>query len=383
MIGNLLVIPIVAPQLENSYMVESNMIYSYFYFASFLLSCIVFVDVLIQIKRPLILKTYFLILVFCVGAFSFLFWIRYLNIYILLFFPILKFSIWSSMTLILSKLYFSKNKSWVYYALGFALLILIYSNFKVFYFLKTINDSAFYLSQSAFEVFSQKITNKVNLLPRFLMFTTFATVNLRLAYLIYKKSDNNNHYYKKIKKWTHAFVFSEFLAGAIFAVMNSLLFFYVALNILLIVSGNMILLIVLYRPRFINTQSIHLILSGNFRRDDGFVLTDSNFYTPFFIEHYYLTEDATLEQFCSQNGIATNELVQDEILKKYNMTFSNLVNKNRVDYFVELVKSPKYAHYSIDALAKESGFNSRNHIYKPFRKYHGGTPSDFINSLNS
>jgi AraC-like DNA-binding protein len=364
-------------------MVESNMIYSYFYFASFLLACIVFVDILFQIKRPLILKAYFLILVFCVGAFGFLFWIRYVNIYILLFFPVLKFSIWASMTLILSQLYFSKNKSWIYYALGFAFLVLIYSNFKVYYFLKNINYSALYFSQAAVDVFSQKITNKINLFPRFLLFTTFSTVNLRLAYLIYKNSDNNNHYYQKIKKWTNAFVFSEFLAVAIFAAMNAISFFYVAVNILLIVSGNLILLIVLYRPRFINSQSIHLILSSNFRREEGFVLTDSNFYNPFFIAHYYLNEDATLELFCNQNGISSNEQLQDQILKKYNMTFSNLVNKNRVDYFVELVRSPKYKHYSIDALAKESGFNSRNHLYKPFRKYHGGTPSDFIDSLNN
>jgi len=378
MTGITLVVPIYTFQ-----MFEHHTIYSYFYFASFLLSCIVFVDALIQIKRPFILKAYFLILVFCVGAFSFLFWIRYVNIYILLIFPVLKFSIWSSMTLILSQLYFSKNKSWIYYAIGFAFLVLIYSNFKVYFFLKNINYSALYFSQAAVDVFSQKITNKINLLPRFLLFTTFSTVNLRLAYLIYKKSDNDNHYYQKIKKWTNAFVFSELMSGAIFAVMNSILYYYVAVNILLIVSGNLILLIVLYRPRFINSQSIQLLLSSNFRRDDVFLLTDSNFYTPFFIEHYFLNEEATLEQFCSQNGIPTNELLQDEILKKYNMTFSNLVNKNRVDYFVELVKSPKYAHYSIDALAKESGFNSRNHLYKPFRKYHGGTPSDFINSLNN
>lgn len=364
-------------------MVESNMIYSYFHFASFLLSCIVFVDVLIQIKRPLILKTYFLILVFSVGAFSFLFWIRYVNIYILLFFPILKFCIWSSMTLILSQLYFSKNKSWIYYALGVAFLVLIYSNFKAYYFLTDYNYSTLFFSQAAVDVFSQKVTYRVNLLPRFLLFLTFVTVNLRLAYLIFKKSDNNNHYYQKIKKWTNAFVFSEFIAVAIFAAMNAISFFYVVVNILLIVSGNLILLIILYRPRFINSQSLQLILSGNFKREEGFVLTDSNFYTPFFIGHYYLSEDATLEQFCIQNVISSNEQLQDQILKKYNMTFSNLVNKNRVDYFVELVRSPNYKHYSIDALAKESGFNSRNHLYKPFRKYHGGTPSDFIDSLNS
>ena len=65
------------------------------------------------------------------------------------------------------------------------------------------------------------------------------------------------------------------------------------------------------------------------------------------------------------------------------MTFSNLVNKSRVDYFIELVRSPKYTNYSIDALAKEAGFNSRHHLYKPFRKFHGGTPSDFISSINN
>ena len=95
-----------------------------------------------------------------------------------------------------------------------------------------------------------------------------------------------------------------------------------------------------------------------------------------------MKEDATLEQFCSQNGITANDQFQDQILKNYNMSFSNLVNKNRVDYFIELVKSPKFKHYSIDALAKEAGFNSRHHLYKPFRKFHGGTPSDFIDSVN-
>jgi len=364
-------------------MLDSHSLYSYFYFATFVLSYIVFVDVLIQLKRPLILKAYFLILVFCVGAFSFLFWIRYVNIYILLFFPILKFSIWASMTLILSQLYFSKNKSWIYYALGFAFLVLIYSTFKVYYFLTGNNYSTLFFPQAAVDVFSQKVTYKVNLLPRFLLFSTFATVNLRLAYLIYKNPNNNNHYCQKVKKWTNAFVFSEFLAVAIFAVMNSILFYNLAINILLIFSGNLILLIVLYRPRFINSQSIQLILSGNFKREEDFILTESNFYNPFFIAHYYLSEDATLEQFCIKNGISSNEQLQDQILKNYKMTFSNLVNKNRVDYFIELVRSPKYKLYSIDALAKESGFNSRNHLYKPFRKYHGGTPSDFIDSLNS
>jgi AraC-like DNA-binding protein len=253
----------------------------------------------------------------------------------------------------------------------------------MYFFLKDFNYSETNFGSSVIDVFTQKVSFKVNLLPRLLLLLTFTGINLRIAYLIYQKSEDTNHYYQRIRNWTKTFVFLELMAVVLFSIMNSFLISYDGGNIMLIIIGFMVLLIVLYRPRFINTQSIKLSLSSKFRRDESINLSDANFYTPFFTNHYYLQEDATLEQFCIQNGISSNEELQDQILKKYNMSFSNLVNKNRVDYFVELVRSPNYTHYSIDALAKEAGFNSRHHLYKPFRKFHGGTPSDFISSINN
>jgi len=364
-------------------MIESHTIYSFFNFASFLLSIIVFMDVLLQIKRPIFLKMYFLVLVFSVGAYSFLLWLSFVNIYVLLCFPIFKFSIWASMTLILSHFYISDKKTWVYWILGIASLVLVYSNTKMYFFLRDFNYSETNFGSSVIDVFTQKVSFKVNFLPRLLLLLTFTGINLRIAYLIFQKSEDTNHYYQRIRNWTKTFVLLEVMAVALFSIMNSFLISYVSGNIVLNAIAFLLLLLVLYRPRFINTQSIKLVLSNNFRRDESISLTDANFYTPFFTNHYYLQEDATLEQFCVQNGIASNEQLQDQILKKYNMTFSNLVNKNRVEYFIELVKSPKYKQYSIDALAKEAGFNSRHHLYKPFKKFHGGTPSDFISSVNS
>jgi AraC-like DNA-binding protein len=364
-------------------MVESHTIYSFFNFSAFLLSIIVFVDVLLQIKRPLLLKTYFLILVFSVGAYSFLLWLSFVNIYILLCFPVLKFSIWLSMTLILSRFYISDNKSWVYWILGFGCLVMLYSNTTMYFFLKDFNYSETNFGSSVIDVFTQKVTFKVNLLPRLLLLLTFTGTNLRIAYLIFQKSGDTNHYYQRIRNWTKTVVLLEFMAVGLFSIMNSFLISYDGGNIMLILIAFLVLLMVLYRPRFINSQSIKLSLSSDFKKQDDFSLTDTNFYAPFFINHYYLNNDATIEQFCMQNAINSNELFQDQVLKIYNMSFSNLVNKSRIDYFLDLVKSSKYKHYSIDALAKESGFNSRHHLYKPFRKYHGGTPSDFINSINS
>jgi AraC-like DNA-binding protein len=253
----------------------------------------------------------------------------------------------------------------------------------MFFYLKDFNYSETNFGSSVIDVFTQKVSFKVNLLPRLLLLLTFTGINLRIAYLIFKKSEDTNHYYERIRNWTKTFVFLELMSVVLFSIMNSFLISYDGGNIMLIIIAFMVLLNVLYRPRFINTQSIKLSLSSNFKREDGFALTDHNFYTPFFTNHYYLNEDATLELFCVQNGISSNEQLQDQILMKYNMSFSNLVNKNRVDYFVELVRSPNYTHYSIDALAKEAGFNSRHHLYKPFRKFHGGTPSDFISSINN
>jgi AraC-like DNA-binding protein len=364
-------------------MIESHTIYSFFNFAAFLLSIIVFIDVLLQIKRPLILKTYFLVLVFSVGAYSFLLWLSFVNIYVLLCFPLFKFTIWASMTLILSHFYISDKKTWVYWILGFASLVLLYSNTKMYFYLKDFNYSETNFGSSVIDVFTQKVSFKVNLLPRFLLLLIFTGINLRIAYLIFQKSEDTNHYYQRIRNWTKTFVLLEVMAVALFSIMNSFLISYVSGNIVLNAIAFLLLLLVLYRPRFINTQSIKLVLSNNFRRDESISLTDVNFYTPFFTNHYFLQEDATLEQFCIQNAISSNEQLQDQILKTYNMTFSNLVNKNRVEYFIELVRSPKYNQYSIDALAKEAGFNSRHHLYKPFKKFHGGTPSDFISSVNS
>lgn len=364
-------------------MVESHTIYSFFNFAAFILSIIVFIDVLLQVKRPLLLKMYFLVLVFSVGAYSFLLWLSFVNIYVLLCFPIFKFSIWSSMTLILSHFYISDKKSWVYWILGIASLVLLYSNTKMYFYLKDFDYTETNFGASVIDVFTQKVSFKVNLLPRFLLLLTFTVINMRIAYLIFQKAEDTNHYYQRIRNWTKIFVLLEVLAVALFAIMNSFLISYVSGNIVLIAIAFLLLLLVLYRPLFINTQSIKIVLSNNFRRDESISLTDANFYTPFFTNHYYLQENATLEQFCVQNAITSNDQFQDQILKNYNMSFSNLVNKNRVDYFIELVKSPKYKHFSIDALAKEAGFNSRHHLYKPFRKFHGGTPSDFIDSINN
>ena len=358
-------------------------LYQFFNFSLIVLSIIVFIDVMVQLKRPLHLKSYFLILTASVGGFSFLMWLNFVNLAILLCFPTLKFLVWSSMALILSYLYLGKEKKWVYWLIGIAFLLLIFSLIKIYYYSASLELTIGGNAISPVDLFTQKFSFRVNLIPRVLILTIFTFINLRIVYLIYKKSNSANIYYDKIKNWTRTFIVLEVVSVSVFGIMNSTFFSFDVGSTMLIFMGYFILILVLYRPRFLNSQSSKLSLLANFNRDPAFALTDTNFYTPFFLNQYYLNEDATLEHFCNLNGINATENLQDQIVIKYNMSFGNLVNKSRIDYFIELAKSPKFKNYSIDALAKEAGFNSRHHLYKPFKKFHGGTPSDFINSISN
>ena len=79
-------------------------------------------------------------------------------------------------------------------------------------------------------------------------------------------------------------------------------------------------------------------------------------------------------------NVSKNELsifLKDEIEEN----FTELLNKNRVEYFKELLNAKKYESFTIEALSEMAGFNNRRTMYNSFNKYVGLTPTEFIQSL--
>jgi AraC-like DNA-binding protein len=153
-------------------------------------------------------------------------------------------------------------------------------------------------------------------------------------------------------------------------------------NFILAINAFIILLTIIYKPKFLSYHKFSSNRLISFDRGTSSTLTDSNFFIPFFNYQYFLQKDASLDRFCKENNIVDKEEFQDELIITYKMSFNNLVNKHRVQYFLDIAKTNKFNNYSIDALAQESGFSSRHHLYKPFKKFHGGTPSDFLYFAN-
>jgi AraC-like DNA-binding protein len=152
--------------------------------------------------------------------------------------------------------------------------------------------------------------------------------------------------------------------------------------------GNIVLLaplvIILYRPAFLNKMPVEIsflsIFSSHKVRVDK--LSSDTFANHFFANLYYLKEKCTSSEFSEILGV-DQETLNNYIKINYDTSFTDLVNKYRIQYFIDLVNNPESKLLTIDALAKQAGFSSRQNMAFFFKKFHGGSPSDYVKQIHS
>jgi AraC-like DNA-binding protein len=343
------------------------------------ISLLVFFDVLIKFKRPFILKYNLLIIVACIGVASYIHNLDLFSLKYVYFFIICKAFIASSFLNVFSILYFPKFKLWVI-SLSMALISLtIFS----LYYNETYNHgySNSLKTQTLVVVRSDNLQLPlfVNIL-RVILIISFFTTFIYFLYKILSKFGMNNIYFDKIKSWTISifllvvFMLMMYIPFPIFK-KNLIIGFYIT-----IFFHIYILFIILYRPVFLNKSSMKISLGDSFNKNADLIIKDTDFIQQFFTFFYFTKPDASIENFAVVLNVGSNDLYK-YVYYKYNMTFNDLVNKHRVEYFIDIIHNPKYLNFTIDALAKEAGFSSRQHLYKPFKKFHGGNPSDLIDSI--
>ena len=229
-------------------------------------------------------------------------------------------------------------------------------------------------------------SNSINL-PIYLNFfleLDFILFNLFCLYYIYNilwKFSFKNIYFKKIQVWT--FCFFMVIFTQIFYIILSMIFkFPSEFNTYIkIVYGLALLLIILYRPNFINRNGTKISLGFLFNRNDfSSDIKEVDFVFHFFTNFYFKSKTADIHEFANIMGV-NKDILFKYIYFNYSMSFEELLHKSRVDYFVEIIKDAKYKNYTVEALALEVGFSSRQRFYQPFKKYHGGNPSDLIDIL--
>ena len=349
-------------------------------FSVLILSIIVFIDIFFTIKRPVVKKINYLIIIVLIFIFNFIIYSNISSGFLFIIIPVLNTLIGTNLIILFNLMINDKIYKWVIINTSIAIILsfifafILFTQRQVYSFYN--NDMiSFYILPQFYYLKILRYSFKMIILFTFII----------IFYKLYKSTNNNNQYTDAIRKWGLRFIYLIFIITVnfgIFNLINHTLNGIELLKLNLVVTSYFILLSFIYKPSFFKFQTFNYNKLSAFNKTSSILINDINFTTPFFSNQFYLNKDANLERFCKENDIEEKEDFHDLIIIKFKMSFNNLVNKYRVLYFLDLVKSNKYKNYSIDALAQESGFNSRHHLYKPFKKFHGGTPSDYIYFTN-
>ena len=364
------------------YTTEALIQYSYFFLSLF--SILVLLDVLIRFKSPLKLKIFFLLIVLAVAVSSFCsFNMTGPDQYIFVL-KICKVVAGTAVVQVFTNLYFIKQKKIanIHFITAYIFYIILICYVQIVGY-----DNVFpkYNTRTSF-VDDREFTYHLPLILNFFVYFYFIVFNLFSFYYAYNilfKFSYKNIYFKRVKIWTFCFF--------IFVTIQIILIFYSALfkapiNIKHIITiGFSIgsLLIVLYRPLFINKNGSKISFGFLFKRNDfSLAIKDVDFNFYFYTSFYFKSKNADITELAAIMGVS-KDIMFNYIYFTYSMSFDELVNKARVEYFLEIIKDAKFKNYTVEALALEVGFSSRQRFYQPFKKYHGGNPSDLIDVLNT
>ena len=237
------------------------------------------------------------------------------------------------------------------------------------------------------EIIAQKVVFNLTLAHNiFFAISAFIVLSsfVYLAVKLYKKRNNQNLYDAKVNLWVSWLLFSLllcFIFNLVLVILNTLQVssFYSDSIITLFFARVSLLFFILFRPRFLDDDSIAVSFNDLFLNKSAISFEDFEFL--FYKNHYYLNIEANLDDFALKLNHSKEEVLQF-VSSQLDQSFAELLNQNRVEYLKQLLRSKKYESFTIEALSEMSGFGSRRSMYNYFNKYVGMTPSEFINTIN-
>ncbi len=98
-------------------------------------------------------------------------------------------------------------------------------------------------------------------------------------------------------------------------------------------------------------------------------------------ERPYLAPELTLPELAARLG-ANTSVVSRVINTGFKQNFNDYINEHRVREAERRLRDPRFRHYTLLAVALESGFNSKSTFNRVFKKLRGTTPSAVAAGLN-
>ena len=334
------------------------------------LAIIIFFELWVQFRRPVVLKVWLMGIVFSIGfscagnIYSFHYGYNRWLIEI----PMTIMSI--SALSFYSFLFNHHLKRFVLW-FGTAVIFVQIFVYLFYYYIYNIDSGVNLVENPKYKLF--------NITLRSLAFLVFVFLTFDLYSKIRNKYQSDNAYFKMTRRWSifGILAFSVIFPNKLFKTLG--LYNTSTSMVITIIIYLIILLYILFRPRFINRTNLKISLSQAFNKIEQQQFSVDDFESHFYNEAFYRNRNASLEDFGKIMKVSPEQL-NKFIYQNYTSNFSDLVNKARVEYFVNVVNDGKHSNFTIESLALLSGFGSRQSLYKQFKKFHGGNPSDLLNS---
>ena len=184
-------------------------------------------------------------------------------------------------------------------------------------------------------------------------------------YLFVAKKTQVNLYELKIKKWVGFYILSNIILVLISIFLfrsfqNGTLGVYDNTMITVFIHRFLFIFFILIRPKFLDDDKFARPFNQILIKNNG--VNFNNFDFLFYANHYYLKQDANMEDLALKLNASKIELA-NFLKREIDENFTELLNKNRIGYLKELLNAKKYESFTIEALSEMSGFNNRRTMY--------------------
>ena len=324
-----------------------SQIINYLFSATFILSVVAFIDVLIKLKNPLIIKLMFLVIVIGIGwnAFATIYtsyhqynrWLVELP-YVLVFIGCLN---------LFSLIYSHNLKNSI---LFFTSFLLITQLFFLFYF------SWIYPVDLSVQIKDIQQLGGLRKVIKVIYATLSLVIIVDLAIKVTKKYSGENLYFKQVRKWLTGIGVTFGFCIIVHILKTVSTYSQAVITIVKACSHLAALLFIIYRPNFLNYTNLSGSLSNTFNFANTKSLKNSAFIVEFFDKLYFLNTETSISDLAIKldtNAECLNEYIKD----KFDLTFSELVNKHRIEYFVSLISSREFTGHN--TLVEAMHFSAR------------------------
>jgi len=345
--------------------------YGYIFFAIFIVAIFSIFENIKGYQKMSFFKVNLQILLFFIALGSFLFFLDEIGINVRIYVDVAR--IFGLISLVNIFFILANNKIprlVIYFEILFAvvLLIMVYNGFKYV----SIKNGVINVQLNYIQLFNIFIING-----------SLITSMFYNIFKIHKQIDKKILYHLKIRNWSF-FLLIIVISIVLWLITAFILDKYHIANlksdtrVLNSMVYSLLLVFVLFRPRFIDEADFSYTIN-KFSPQQS-IINAQDFDFLFYFNHYYLKLDANIDDFALKLNHSKAEVL-DFIKIQTTDSFTDLINRNRIKYFTDLLKSKKQDSFTIEALSEMSGFKSRKTMYNTFNKYHNMTPSEFINKL--